>query len=198
MMIVNAARAAFSTAARPALKNAGVLRIGLVPADGIGREVIPVNLYLALKVVHLHNALQAARDAILALGSHIPKTEFVNLDAGFEYFTRHGEALPDETVQSVHSLLLSPCSYTNQRAATRMRRRTLWRSEVRLPPLKLRMLILPIARRPTKSQAIRPPSSLSARPSTSTLTSDQSSLCVHSPHASSHVAQRALGPQRPK
>ncbi|KIJ56522.1 hypothetical protein M422DRAFT_40145 [Sphaerobolus stellatus SS14] len=67
---------AFSTATKRSLK------IGLLPADGIGREVIP-----------------AARDAILALGSSIPKPEFVHLDAGFEYFTKHGEALPEETVR---------------------------------------------------------------------------------------------------
>ncbi|KII95835.1 hypothetical protein PLICRDRAFT_34791 [Plicaturopsis crispa FD-325 SS-3] len=60
------------------------LRIGLIPGDGIGREVIP-----------------AARAAIEALGTDIPKLEFVDLLAGFEYFTRHGEALPDETVDAL-------------------------------------------------------------------------------------------------
>lgn len=65
-----------TTAARQTLK------IGLVPADGIGREVIP-----------------AARAAIEALGSDIPKPEFVDLLAGFELFTRSGTALPDETVE---------------------------------------------------------------------------------------------------
>ncbi|KAF8592526.1 mitochondrial NAD-homo-isocitrate dehydrogenase LysB, partial [Ramaria rubella] len=58
------------------------LKIGLLPADGIGREVLP-----------------AARQAILALGSSIPKPEFIDLDAGFEYFTKHGEALPEESVR---------------------------------------------------------------------------------------------------
>lgn len=57
------------------------LRIGLVPADGIGREVIP-----------------AARAAIEAVGSDIPRPEFVDLLAGFELFTRTGTALPDDTV----------------------------------------------------------------------------------------------------
>ena len=69
-------RRAFATASRTKL------RIGLIPADGIGREVIP-----------------AARDAILALGSAIPKPEFINLDAGFEYFQKRGTALPDASVQ---------------------------------------------------------------------------------------------------
>lgn len=65
-----------STAARSTLK------IGLVPADGIGREVIP-----------------AARTAIEALGSDIPKPEFTDLLAGFELFTRTGVALPEETIE---------------------------------------------------------------------------------------------------
>ncbi|ETW84295.1 hypothetical protein HETIRDRAFT_311764 [Heterobasidion irregulare TC 32-1] len=58
------------------------LKIGLVPADGIGREVIP-----------------AAKQALEALGSDIPKLEFHDLLAGFELFTRTGEALPKDTVQ---------------------------------------------------------------------------------------------------
>ncbi|KAH7100618.1 hypothetical protein BKA62DRAFT_240263 [Auriculariales sp. MPI-PUGE-AT-0066] len=66
------------------LKSTGVLKIGLIPADGIGREVIP-----------------AARDAILALGSDLPKTEFIHLDAGWDHFTRRGVALPDETVEAL-------------------------------------------------------------------------------------------------
>lgn len=75
-------RRAFATASRSSLK------IGLIPADGIGREVIP-----------------AARLAIEALGSSIPKTEFLDLDAGFEYFQRHGKALPEETLQSANPAL---------------------------------------------------------------------------------------------
>ncbi|TFL05578.1 homoisocitrate dehydrogenase [Pterulicium gracile] len=62
------------------------LKIGLIPADGIGREVIP-----------------AARDAILALGSSIPKPEFIELLAGYEYFTRYRTALPDETVETLQN-----------------------------------------------------------------------------------------------
>jgi len=58
------------------------LRIGMIPADGIGREVLP-----------------AARAALEALGSSIPKTEFIHLDAGFEHFTKKGTALPDETLR---------------------------------------------------------------------------------------------------
>ncbi|KDR83395.1 hypothetical protein GALMADRAFT_132851 [Galerina marginata CBS 339.88] len=58
------------------------LRIGLIPADGIGKEVIP-----------------AAKKAIIALGSDIPKPEFIDLVAGWECFTRTGVALPEETVE---------------------------------------------------------------------------------------------------
>ncbi|KAI0688548.1 mitochondrial NAD-homo-isocitrate dehydrogenase LysB [Cytidiella melzeri] len=60
------------------------LKIGLIPADGIGHEVIP-----------------AARAAIEAVGSDIPKPEFVDLLAGYELFTRTGTALPDETVDAL-------------------------------------------------------------------------------------------------
>ncbi|OBZ76264.1 Homoisocitrate dehydrogenase [Grifola frondosa] len=67
-----------ATAARQALK------IGLVPADGIGHEVIP-----------------AAQSVIEALGSDIPKPVFVPLLAGFELFTRTGTALPEDTVEAL-------------------------------------------------------------------------------------------------
>ncbi len=65
-----------ATAARQSLK------IGLIPADGIGHEVIP-----------------AAQVAIEALGSDIPKPEFYELLAGFELFKKTGVALPEETVE---------------------------------------------------------------------------------------------------
>ncbi|KAG6832907.1 hypothetical protein H0H92_004791 [Tricholoma furcatifolium] len=69
-----------STTARKSLK------IGLIPADGIGREVIP-----------------AAKAAIEALGSDIPKPEFIDLLAGWETFTKTGVALPQETVDVLRS-----------------------------------------------------------------------------------------------
>ncbi|KAF7355060.1 Iso-dh domain-containing protein [Mycena sanguinolenta] len=58
------------------------LTIGLIPADGIGREVIP-----------------AARDAIVAVKSELPDLKFIDLLAGWETFTRTGTALPRDTVQ---------------------------------------------------------------------------------------------------
>ncbi|KAF9534906.1 mitochondrial NAD-homo-isocitrate dehydrogenase LysB [Crepidotus variabilis] len=76
--MLRAALRPFSTASRQSL------RIGLIPADGIGREVIP-----------------AAKEAIIALGSDIPKPEFVDLIAGWECFTRTGVALPEETVDAL-------------------------------------------------------------------------------------------------
>ncbi|KAK7061472.1 Iso-dh domain-containing protein [Favolaschia claudopus] len=60
------------------------LTIGLIPADGIGREVIP-----------------AAKDAITAVRSELPELKFVELLAGWETFTRTGTALPSETVQTL-------------------------------------------------------------------------------------------------
>ncbi|KAF7720788.1 homoisocitrate dehydrogenase, partial [Apophysomyces ossiformis] len=56
------------------------LKIGLIPADGIGREVIP-----------------AARQVLEALPTG-PKFEFIHLDAGFEYFQKTGTALPQNTI----------------------------------------------------------------------------------------------------
>ncbi|KAF4602328.1 homoisocitrate dehydrogenase [Pleurotus pulmonarius] len=78
------------------------LTIGLIPADGIGREVIP-----------------AAKQAILALGSDLPKTEFVELLAGFEYFKRTGSALPEETVEILNSPSKKVVGYSSPIVALR-------------------------------------------------------------------------------
>ncbi|ORY25635.1 putative isocitrate dehydrogenase [Naematelia encephala] len=58
------------------------LKLGMIPADGIGKEVLP-----------------AAQHVLQALGSSLPKLEFVPLLAGWEEFQRNGKALPDETVR---------------------------------------------------------------------------------------------------
>ncbi|KAG5995526.1 homoisocitrate dehydrogenase [Claviceps spartinae] len=59
------------------------LRIGLIPGDGIGKEVIP-----------------AGRRVLEALPSYLNlKFNFVNLKAGFETFEQTGNALPDDTVE---------------------------------------------------------------------------------------------------
>ena len=42
---------------------------------------------------------QAAKTAIEALGSDIPKPEFIDLLAGWDTFTRTGTALPQETLE---------------------------------------------------------------------------------------------------
>ncbi|KAG8533200.1 homoisocitrate dehydrogenase [Bacidia gigantensis] len=59
------------------------LRIGLIPGDGIGREVIP-----------------AGRQVLEAISTSFKlKFDFVDLYAGFETFQQTGNALPDRTVK---------------------------------------------------------------------------------------------------
>lgn len=92
-----------------ALKNAArtKLRIAMIPADGIGREVLPVRHppRSPLPTLHSEDILQAARHALEALGSSLPPLEFTHLDAGFEHFTKKGVALPEETLECVFSIL---------------------------------------------------------------------------------------------
>ncbi|WFD07384.1 homoisocitrate dehydrogenase [Malassezia vespertilionis] len=59
------------------------LRIGMVPADGIGREVLP------------------AAQRVMTAAPGIPPLEFVHLDAGFEYFQQHGTSLPQATIETL-------------------------------------------------------------------------------------------------
>ncbi|KAJ5487637.1 hypothetical protein N7530_001937 [Penicillium desertorum] len=64
---------------------ARTLRIGLIPGDGIGREVIP-----------------AGRRILESLPSSLNlKFSFVDLDAGYETFQKTGTALPDKTVDTL-------------------------------------------------------------------------------------------------
>ncbi|KAL1975501.1 hypothetical protein VTN31DRAFT_3893 [Thermomyces dupontii] len=64
---------------------ARALRIGLIPGDGIGREVIP-----------------AGRKLLEALPPSLGlKFSFVDLDAGFDTFKRTGNALPEKTVETL-------------------------------------------------------------------------------------------------
>ncbi|KAI7375852.1 hypothetical protein KC328_g15191, partial [Hortaea werneckii] len=61
------------------------LRIGLIPGDGIGREVIP-----------------AGRRILEALPPSLGlKFSFVDLDAGFDCFKKTGVALPDKTLETL-------------------------------------------------------------------------------------------------
>ncbi|KAI4766054.1 Isocitrate/isopropylmalate dehydrogenase [Aureobasidium sp. EXF-12344] len=61
------------------------LRIGLIPGDGIGREVIP-----------------AGRRILEALPKSLGLSfSFVDLEAGFETFQKTGVALPDKTVDTL-------------------------------------------------------------------------------------------------
>ncbi|KAE8150512.1 isocitrate dehydrogenase LysB [Aspergillus avenaceus] len=64
---------------------ARTLRIGLIPGDGIGREVIP-----------------AGRRVLESLPSSLNlKFNFVDLDAGYDTFKQTGTALPDKTVDTL-------------------------------------------------------------------------------------------------
>ncbi|KAL2013259.1 hypothetical protein VTN00DRAFT_784 [Thermoascus crustaceus] len=64
---------------------ARTLRIGLIPGDGIGREVIP-----------------AGRRILEALPASLNlKFSFVDLDAGWDTFKRTGTALPEKTVETL-------------------------------------------------------------------------------------------------
>lgn len=59
------------------------MRICLIPGDGIGREVIP-----------------AAAEVLAGLGLGL---EFSEADAGFEFFQRSGDAIPDATLAAIES-----------------------------------------------------------------------------------------------
>ncbi|KAJ5988686.1 hypothetical protein N7481_003896 [Penicillium waksmanii] len=64
---------------------ARTLRIGLIPGDGIGREVIP-----------------AGRRILESLPSSLNlKFNFVDLEAGYDTFKKTGTALPDKTVETL-------------------------------------------------------------------------------------------------
>ncbi|ERF72375.1 Homoisocitrate dehydrogenase [Endocarpon pusillum Z07020] len=64
---------------------ARTLRIGLIPGDGIGREVIP-----------------AGRRILESLPSSLGlKFDFVDLDAGYDHFKAFGTALPEKTVETL-------------------------------------------------------------------------------------------------
>lgn len=60
-----------------------VLRIGMIPADGIGKEVLPV------------------AQRVLEATPGLPKLEFIPLLAGFELFQKTGESLPQETIDTL-------------------------------------------------------------------------------------------------
>lgn len=65
----------------PARSGERVRRIGLIPGDGVGLEVVP-----------------AAERVLAALGLGL---EFVTLEAGWEVFLRDGNALPEATVAAL-------------------------------------------------------------------------------------------------
>ena len=58
------------------------IRLALIPADGIGKEVIP--------------QAQRVLEALKTL-----KFEFIHFDAGYEHFLKTGTALPRETIDGL-------------------------------------------------------------------------------------------------
>ncbi|KAK9319924.1 hypothetical protein V1517DRAFT_331030 [Lipomyces orientalis] len=76
-------RMAFSLTSSASSRGLKTLKIGLIPGDGIGKEVIPAGR-------HVLEALPA-EDGL--------KFQFVDLIAGFECFKATGVALPEETVK---------------------------------------------------------------------------------------------------
>lgn len=66
-----------------ALRLSRTLKIGLIPGDGIGREVIPAGQQILQNLPKRHDL----------------SFEFVHLEAGFDCFNKTGSALPDETVR---------------------------------------------------------------------------------------------------
>ncbi|KAI8606796.1 hypothetical protein BC830DRAFT_1176077, partial [Chytriomyces sp. MP71] len=111
-------RRTFVSAATP--KSSSSLSIGMIPADGIGREVIPVAFpfrlspfddspfapftsWLHLNAFSLHPLSfrkQAAQRVIEAVMPSSVRLSFVPLNAGFELFQKTGIALPEETVRT--------------------------------------------------------------------------------------------------
>ncbi|KAI1614571.1 mitochondrial homoisocitrate dehydrogenase [Exophiala viscosa] len=79
------ARAAVPNPTVTTIMASRTLRIGLIPGDGIGREVIPAG-----------KRILESLPASLGL-----KFSFVDLDAGYECFQKTGTALPDKTVETL-------------------------------------------------------------------------------------------------
>ena len=87
------------------------LRIGLIPGDGIGREVIPVSRsVLPVKSFACDRSAdtnfsllqQAGRRILETLASQFDlDVSFVSLPAGFETFQQTGTALPPKTVETL-------------------------------------------------------------------------------------------------
>lgn len=74
------ARRSYASAAKP-------LTIGLIPGDGIGKEVIPAGKLVLENLSSKHNL----------------KFNFIDLQAGWQTFLDTGKALPDETIEILKS-----------------------------------------------------------------------------------------------
>lgn len=82
-MFSSYARTSLRTTQRLYSTEAKKLTIGLIPGDGIGKEVIPAGRQI----------LEAIQD------KYKLKFEFIDLLAGFDHFKKTGTALPNETVE---------------------------------------------------------------------------------------------------
>ena len=121
-----------------------------------------------------------------ALGSDLPRLEFVDLLAGFELFTRTGTALPEATIECVvyklgcekeiwtcvdrvhhRALREQDCALFGAVRSVHTLKGCLERSDFLLTEFRN------IARRRKGCSGIHPPSSLSVRNSTSMPTSDR-------------------------
>jgi homoisocitrate dehydrogenase len=73
-----------------------VFRVGLIPGDGIGKEVVGVSF---LFLIQLFN-LKATKSVIQSL-PNAKKYMFIDLIAGFEAFQVSGAALPQQTIDAL-------------------------------------------------------------------------------------------------
>lgn len=78
--------ASTTTSSKSTANKLSKFKIGLIPADGIGREVIPA----------AQRVMQAA-----ATSNSKCSFEFVALAAGFELFQKTGVSLPEATIASL-------------------------------------------------------------------------------------------------
>lgn len=72
------------------LLQAKTITVGLIPGDGIGKEVIPAGVAVLNHVTKLPQFSDI-------------KFKYIPLEAGWEAFTKYGEALPNSTVESLQN-----------------------------------------------------------------------------------------------
>jgi homoisocitrate dehydrogenase len=70
-------------------RSSNIIKIGSIPADGIGKEVVPES--------------QRVIKESLKCFSNSPIIEFIPLEAGWETFQKQGKALPEKTITTLKS-----------------------------------------------------------------------------------------------